>query len=172
MRNEISASKLRSAKWLYKQPQFHRLLAGKIVKTWLHCEKHNSNEGCPRAPPIECPSRCAFRGKIRELRRTTVIRVVTPDSATLGEVTDTPAVIRSFAGRMDGCLDFYLLELPRGFFVFQSLTASQFDRALQEHFAYFDSLLVLPSFLDKHDMNRFVWLVDGDRRRLRLAALC
>ena len=43
---------------------------------------------------------------------------------------------------------------------------------MQEHFAYFDSLLVLPSFLDNHDMNRFLWIVDGDTRRLRLAALC
>ena len=102
----------------------------------------------------------------------TAIRAVKPDSATFGEVTDTPAVIRSFAGRMDGCLDFYLLELVRGFFAFHSLTVSQFDRALQEHFAYFDSLLVLPSFLDNHDMNRFLWIVDGDTRRLRLAALC
>ena len=30
----------------------------------------------------------------------------------------------------------------------------------------------MPSFLDNHDMNRFLWVVGGDVRRLRLAALC
>lgn len=94
------------------------------------------------------------------------------DSVTLGEITQPPSVMRSYTGRMDGCLDFRLLELLRGFFVFESLTVSQFDRALEQHLAYFGSSLVLPSFLDNHDMNRFLWLVKGDRRRLKLAALC
>ena len=30
----------------------------------------------------------------------------------------------------------------------------------------------MPSFLDNHDMNRFLWVVGGDVRRLKLAALC
>jgi glycosidase len=29
----------------------------------------------------------------------------------------------------------------------------------------------LPSFLDNHDMNRFLWVVGGDIRRLKIAAL-
>ncbi|MBE9226069.1 glycoside hydrolase family 13 protein [Phormidium sp. LEGE 05292] len=94
------------------------------------------------------------------------------DSVTLGEITQPPSVMRSYTGRMDGCLDFRLLELLRGFFVFENLSVSQFDRALEQHLAYFGSSLVLPSFLDNHDMNRFLWVVDGDKRRLKLAALC
>jgi glycosidase len=73
---------------------------------------------------------------------------------------------------MDGCLDFGLLEALRAFFALGTLSVSEFDKYLQQHFAYFDSSLVLPSFLDNHDMNRFLWRVDGDKRRLRLAALC
>jgi glycosidase len=99
-------------------------------------------------------------------------RAIKADAAILGEITDTPELMRSFTGRMDGALDFHLLELLRGFFAFQSITASQFDRALRQHFAYFADDLVLPSFLDNHDMNRFLWLVAGDTRRLKLAALC
>ncbi|PZV18770.1 MAG: alpha-amylase [Pseudanabaena sp.] len=99
-------------------------------------------------------------------------RQVKSDSVTFGEITQPPSVVRSFAGRMDGCLDFKLLELLRGFFVFDKLTVSQFDKALSQHFGYFGSSLVLPSFLDNHDMNRFLWAVDGDKRRLKLAALC
>jgi len=99
-------------------------------------------------------------------------RTVNADAAIFGEITDTPELMRSFTGRMDGTLDFYLLELLRGFFAFQSITASQFDRALRQHYAYFADDLVLPSFLDNHDMNRFLWSVGGDTRRLKLAALC
>ena len=62
-------------------------------------------------------------------------------------------------------------ELLRGFFAFRSLSASAFEHGLAQHLAYFGADLVLPSFLDNHDMNRFLWLVGGDQRRLRLAAL-
>ena len=102
----------------------------------------------------------------------TATRAAKADAAIFGEVTDTPALMRSYTGRMDGVLDFPLLDLLRAFFAFQSIGVSQFDRALQQHFAYFGPELVLPSFLDNHDMNRFLWLVGGDTRRLKLAALC
>jgi glycosidase len=105
----------------------------------------------------------AFRAATRKVRA---------DSVTIGEITETPAFIRSYVGRMDGCLDFRLLELLRAFFAFGTLTVSEFGKSLQQHFAYFGSSLVLPSFLDNHDMNRFIWTVQGDSRRLRLAALC
>lgn len=99
-------------------------------------------------------------------------RRVNAESVMLGEITQPPSVIRSYTGRMDGCLDFRLLELLRGFFAFDRLTVSQFDHALTQHLAYFGSSLVLPNFLDNHDMNRFLWVVQGDQRRLKLAALC
>lgn len=103
-------------------------------------------------------------------------RAVKPDSATFGEITDTPDVVRTFAGRMDGALDFGLLEALRGFFAFDALSPGEFDRFLRRHFAFFGQAsgaeLVLPSFLDNHDMNRFLFSVGGDVRRLKLAALC
>jgi cyclomaltodextrinase / maltogenic alpha-amylase / neopullulanase len=99
-------------------------------------------------------------------------RSVKPESAMFGEITDTPAVMRSFEGRMDGILDFHLLGLLRDFFAFQTLKPSEFDRGLKKHFEYFERSLILISFLDNHDMNRFLWIVNGDRRRLMLAALC
>ncbi len=99
-------------------------------------------------------------------------RLVDPESITIGEVTSSPDLVRSYAGRMDGCLDFKLLELLRGFFVFNTLSVSQFAKALDQHFTYFANRLLLSSFLDNHDMNRFLWVVNGDRRRLKLAALC
>lgn len=99
-------------------------------------------------------------------------RQVKPDSVTFGEITAPPNTVRLFTGCMDGCLDFKMLELFRGFFGLQNLTVTQFDSQLRKHLAYFGDKLVLPSFLDNHDMNRFLWLVQGDKRRLKLAALC
>jgi glycosidase len=99
-------------------------------------------------------------------------RAVRVDSALFGEAVDTADALRSYAGRMDGCLDFLLLQALREFFAFASITASQFDTFLRRHFAYFPPGFVLPSFLDNHDMNRFLWVVQGDTRRLKLAALC
>lgn len=99
-------------------------------------------------------------------------RAAKPDSVTLGEVVETPALQRSYAGRMDGCLDFLLLQALRQFFAFGSIPASDFDAFLRRHLAFFPADFVLPSFLDNHDMNRFLWVVGGDTRRLKLAALC
>ncbi len=109
----------------------------------------------------------AFWSLFREGTRQTLA-----DAVTLGEITQPPDVMRSYIGRMDGCLDFRLLELLRGFFAFRTLSASAFAHGIAQHLAYFGDELVLPSFLDNHDMNRFLWLVGGDKRRLRLAALC
>ncbi|MEO0769752.1 MAG: glycoside hydrolase family 13 protein [Cyanobacteria bacterium J06649_4] len=99
-------------------------------------------------------------------------RAIAPESITFGEITETSPLMKSFAGRMDGCLDFRLAELLRGFFAYGTVSVSELDRALSRHFAYFQGHLALPSFLDNHDMNRFLWIVGGDSRRLRLAALC
>ena len=99
-------------------------------------------------------------------------RAVKPDSITLGEVVETPALQRTYQGCLDGCLDFVLLQALRQFFAFGTLTASAFDGFLRRHLAFFAGDFVLPSFLDNHDMNRFLWVVHGDVRRLKLAALC
>lgn len=99
-------------------------------------------------------------------------RAVRPDCALLGEAVDTAEMLHSYVGRMDGCLDFLLLQAFRRFFAFDELSVSGFDSFLRRHFAAFPPEFAMPSFLDNHDMNRFLWVVRGDIRRLRLAALC
>jgi len=99
-------------------------------------------------------------------------RAAHPESVTFGEVVETPALQRSYAGRMDGCLDFLLMQAMRQLFAFGTLRVSEFAAFLERHLAFFPPDFVLPSFLDNHDMNRFLWVVRGDARRLKLAALC
>lgn len=99
-------------------------------------------------------------------------RAARPDAIGLGEAVDTAEMLRSYYGRLDGCLDFLLLQALRRFFAFGDLRASQFASFLRRHFEAFPPDFVMPSFLDNHDMNRFLWVVRGDTRRLKLAALC
>jgi len=98
-------------------------------------------------------------------------RAAKPDSFTVGEVVETADLQRSFQGRMDGTLDFLLLQNIRAFFAFDTIGAGALDSFLQRHLHFFRTDFVLPSFLDNHDMNRFLWVVQGDVRRLKLAAL-
>lgn len=99
-------------------------------------------------------------------------RAVNPQSFTVGEIVETAELQRSYQGRLDGVLDFLLLQHMRGFFAFDTLSTSAFDSFLRRHLAYFPADFSLPSFLDNHDMNRFLWVCGGDIRRLKLAALC
>ena len=99
-------------------------------------------------------------------------RAVSPGSVTIGEVVETAALQRSYAGRLDGTLDFLLLQQMRAFFAFDLIDAAAFDAFLSRHLDYFGSAVTLPSFLDNHDMNRFLWMAGGDVRRLKLAAMC
>lgn len=99
-------------------------------------------------------------------------RAAKPDSLTIGEVVETAALQRSYQGRLDGTLDFLLLQQMRAFFGFETISAPEFDQFLRRHLAYFPDDFVLPSFLDNHDMNRFLWVARNDVRTLQLAAIC
>ena len=105
-----------------------------------------------------------------DFRRAT--RRARQDSWTFGESVDTPEVLLGFSGQMDGSLDFTLLEALRETFGFGRWSAIKFASFLDRHEAFFPEDYSRPSFLDNHDMNRFLWLARNDKRRLRLAALC
>jgi cyclomaltodextrinase / maltogenic alpha-amylase / neopullulanase len=99
-------------------------------------------------------------------------RQASEDSWTFGEAVETPAREREFEGLLDGCLDFTLLEAFRKTFAQGTWDGVRFWRFLEAHSRYFSPDFVRPSFLDNHDMNRFLWVAGNDQRRLRLAALC
>ncbi len=101
-----------------------------------------------------------------------VTRQARPDCWTFGEVVEPPESQVTFQGGLDGCLDFNLNEAFRRAFAYGDWTPRQFASYLVRHEAYFPDSFSRPSFLDNHDMNRFLWAAGGDRRRLRLAAMC
>jgi len=93
------------------------------------------------------------------------------ESVCFGEITETPEVLRTYQGRLDGCLDFTLCDLLRKTFAMQTVSIDAFDRMVRRHLAFFPQSMVMPTFLDNHDMNRFLWLARGDLSKLRMAAL-
>jgi cyclomaltodextrinase / maltogenic alpha-amylase / neopullulanase len=105
-----------------------------------------------------------------EFRRVT--RTTKPDSWTFGEAVDPPDSQLAFEGGMDGTLDFMLLEGLRKTFAFGKWSAKQFAEFIDRHEAYFPETFSRPSFLDNHDMNRFLWVAHNDTQKLKLAAMC
>ncbi|MEN9564045.1 MAG: hypothetical protein RIR73_2289, partial [Chloroflexota bacterium] len=99
-------------------------------------------------------------------------RRTNPESWTFGEAVDPPDSQITFEGGMDGSLDFMLLEALRNTFAFDKWNARMFADFLNRHEAFFPASFSRPSFLDNHDMNRFLWVAKGDTRKLKLAALC
>ena len=101
-----------------------------------------------------------------------VCKAARPDAWLFGEVVVPPVDQLPYAGRLDGCLDFALAQMFREVFAFGSRPVAVLDSFLHLHEQYFPAYFSRPSFLDNHDMNRFLWLAKGDQRKLKLAALC
>lgn len=100
------------------------------------------------------------------------VKAAQPEAWIFGEVVETPPVQMSYDGRLDGTLDFLLMQALRDTFAWQTMSVAALDSFLQAHEQFFPAHFSRPSFLDNHDVNRMLWLVDGDRRKLKLAALC
>ncbi|MBC7264938.1 MAG: glycoside hydrolase family 13 protein [Chloroflexi bacterium] len=101
-----------------------------------------------------------------------MVKNTRPESVHIGEVIENPDSWRSYEGRLDGCLDFLFMRAAREYFALGQLDAEQFDSFITHHESYFADYFLRPTFLDNHDVDRFLWLAREDTRRLKLAALC
>ncbi|MCC7361365.1 MAG: hypothetical protein IT317_17900 [Anaerolineales bacterium] len=100
-------------------------------------------------------------------------RQVKPDAWLFGEIINTAQIQASYAGRLDGALDFLLNRALRETFAFRKWDLEQFEACLSAHEAFFPppAGFSRPSFIDNHDMNRIRFAAGGDLARVRLAAL-
>ncbi|MEW6718543.1 MAG: alpha-amylase family glycosyl hydrolase [Chloroflexota bacterium] len=98
-------------------------------------------------------------------------REVNPQCWLLGEVVDMAPVQLSYASSMDGTLDFLLNRGLRETFALNKWKLTQFESFLSAHENYFPGAFSRPAFLDNHDMNRFLYISEGDTAKLKLAAL-
>lgn len=98
-------------------------------------------------------------------------KAANPDCWIFGEVTLGSNWLRTYAGRLDGCLDFgftrqlRLLCAPGGALIPPSGFAAMVERTQR----FFPESFTRPGFVDNHDMNRFLWTAGGDTGLLRMA---
>jgi glycosidase len=108
----------------------------------------------------------------------TACKAVKPDCFCFGEIVDAPDALRAYAGRLDGCLDFHGGDALRRTFALGRWTEADLARFLARHYRFFsfnsaqdrpDDFL-MPTFIDNHDVDRFLFLAGGDKEALRRAA--
>jgi len=85
-------------------------------------------------------------------------------------VIDAPDVQLTYAGRLDGCLDFFVADALRRTFALGRWTEERLATFLARHYAFVPNSFVMPTFVDNHDMDRFLFLAGGDKGALRRAA--
>ncbi len=92
------------------------------------------------------------------------------DCFCFGEVVEPPEAQLAYVGRLDGCLDFFAADALRRTFGLGTWTEEHLKRVLRRHDAFFPEGFIRPTFLDNHDMDRFLFLSRGDKQSLRRAA--
>ncbi len=99
------------------------------------------------------------------------LRKVKPDTLIFGEIIDLPERLRTYAGRLDGNLDFPLTIALRETYAHQRMTETQLASFIRNNDMFYPADFVRPVFLDNHDMNRFSYIARDDNDRLKRAAL-
>lgn len=95
-----------------------------------------------------------------------------PECWIFGEITLGSNWLRTYAGRLDGCLDFGFTRQIRllcgqgGALVPISRFAAMVERTQR----FFPPGFTRPAFIDNHDMNRFLWAASGSKQLLRMAS--
>ncbi|MEX2143168.1 MAG: alpha-amylase family glycosyl hydrolase, partial [Anaerolineales bacterium] len=93
------------------------------------------------------------------------------ESFCFGEVVEPPSDYLRYTGRVDGLLDFAFNDTIRRTYAYDTLARQSFDSFLGRHLEYFRNTgLLLPTFLDNHDMKRFLYIAGEDKQKLRMAA--
>lgn len=100
----------------------------------------------------------------------TACKQVKPASFCFGEVVEAPDILQQYVGRLDGLLDFMMEDALRKTFAYKTWTEDEFERFIAQHYAYFPQNFAMPTFLDNHDMDRFLFAANGDVDALKRAA--
>jgi cyclomaltodextrinase / maltogenic alpha-amylase / neopullulanase len=100
------------------------------------------------------------------------LEAVQADVITFGEATDTSDALRRYQGRLNGILDFPLARALRLTFATGDWSVTEFDGFLDLYDEYMADGPLRVSFLDNHDMDRFLHVAGQDRDALLLGLLC
>jgi glycosidase len=97
-------------------------------------------------------------------------KTVKPESICFGEVVEPPDVQMQYLGRMDGLLDFHLCEALRKGIGTGKWSLQHFKNFLANHREYWKKDFLMTTFVDNHDMDRFLYVADNDIEKLKRAA--
>jgi cyclomaltodextrinase len=101
---------------------------------------------------------------------TTACKLVKPDCFVFGEIVDSPEAVREYVGRLDGNLDFHIESALRRTYAYRTWDEEHFERFVARHLSYLPESFVMPTFLDNHDTDRFLFAAGEDKEALKKAA--
>jgi len=84
-----------------------------------------------------------------------------------GAASDT--LFKDFEILLDGVLDFRLQELLKEYIAKGSILKNEFYNKIESHYNNFNKNYFLPTFLDNHDMNRFLFECKNNKEKLKKA---
>ena len=79
-------------------------------------------------------------------------------------------LLAEYIGELDGVLDFRFQELIKSYIATGNLGKEDFYNELKHHYKNYPEKYHLPTFLDNHDMNRFLFDCKNDKEKLKQAA--
>jgi cyclomaltodextrinase len=80
------------------------------------------------------------------------------------------SLFREYIGVLDGVLDFKVQEFIRRYITIPSVSEERLILQLNHHYSNFPTSYFLPTFLDNHDMDRFLFRCGNDIEKLKAAA--
>jgi len=79
-------------------------------------------------------------------------------------------LLKEYTKELDGVLDFGLQELIKDFIAKENLSKNEFYKRIDKHYKNFNKNYFLLTFLDNHDMNRFLFECKNDKEKMKEAA--
>jgi cyclomaltodextrinase len=85
-----------------------------------------------------------------------------------GAASDT--LFTEYIGELDGLLDFKVQELLKNYITNPKTSEKTLQKQFEKHYAHFPEDFFLPTFLDNHDMDRFLFVCNNNKEKLKTAA--
>jgi glycosidase len=79
------------------------------------------------------------------------------------------SLLKDYKKELDGVLDFKFQELIKKFVATGNLSVKDFNKKINNHFKKYPKNYFLPTFLDNHDMDRFLFSCKNDVGKLKQA---
>ena len=79
-------------------------------------------------------------------------------------------LFKEYTGELDGVLDFKVRELIKKYVTDPKISEKMLEKQLKNHYAHYPENFLLPTFLDNHDMDRFLFECGDDKEKLKTAA--